>query len=73
MATGQKRVGDKPLVVIVKVRITHKVNLTNMEKHVCLCVLVSECITLHSLELMCLYNDAQLQHQLWSALQKGGQ
>ena len=31
------------------------------------------CVTLHSLQLVCLYDDAQLQHQLWSALQKGGQ
>lgn len=32
-----------------------------------------DCVTLHGLELVCLYDDAQLQHQLWSALQKGGQ
>lgn len=29
--------------------------------------------TLHSLELVCLYDDTELQHQLWSALQEGGQ
>lgn len=29
--------------------------------------------TLHSLELVCLDNNAELQHQLWSALQEGGQ
>lgn len=32
-----------------------------------------EWVTLHCLELVCLYNDAQLQHQLRRALQKGGQ
>lgn len=29
--------------------------------------------TLHSLELVCLYDNTELQHQLWSALQEGGQ
>lgn len=29
--------------------------------------------TLHSLQLVCLYDNTELQHQLWSALQEGGQ
>lgn len=33
----------------------------------------AESVTLHGLEFMCLYDDAQLQHQLWSTLQKSGQ
>lgn len=49
-----------------KIRLGLRVSI---ERH----LLVSECVTLHSLELVCLYDDAQLQHQLWSALQKGGQ
>lgn len=53
------------LVAIVKVRMR---GLDVKDR----CTHVSECVTLHSLELMCLYDDAELQHQLWCTLQKGG-